>query len=359
MADVLPPLYQTWLDELLPGPVAPETRATCGSCPQLERPDGPPVERPFLPETKCCTYYPDLPNFLMGRILADTDPAGEAARTFLRQRIEGRTSVTPLGVAPLPLYETLFTALRAGRVAFGRTRTMRCPLYIEDGGNCGVWRHREATCATWYCKQDRGVAGSTFWRTMLFCFRAFEASLKHWCAERAGLAKEQLAELWSYEKERTTTTLDDYAFNNACDPGVYRRLWGDMGGDPVGFYVRCAEAVAPLRLADIQAIGGTSVTSAINALRVAYADLNRTQLPARVARGQAFVQIRRHPGKATVHHPVTAYDQLEIETSLANQLGRFDDRPVAEAIRELQAEGVAVDEALVRRLIDWNLFVPA
>src|SRR5262249_31298964 len=156
--------------------------------------------------------------------------------------------------------------------------------------------------ATWFCKQDRGVAGSTFWRTMLFCFRTIEANMRHWCAERAGLPKEQLAALWSYERERAATPLDDYAFNNASDPSVYRRIWGDVANDPVGFYLRCADSVAPLRLADIEAIGGTSVTAAINALRVAYEELYRAPLPARVVRGEALLQIRRHPGKATIHH---------------------------------------------------------
>jgi hypothetical protein len=127
----------------------------------------------------------------------------------------------------------------------------------------------------------------------------------------------------------------------------------------VGFYARCAAAVAPLRLTDVLAIGGASVEVAVNALRVAYDDLYRTPLPTRVVRGQALLQIRQHPGKATIHHPVTAYDHLEIDTELAKEIGRFDDRPVAHAIAELQAAGISVDEALVRRLIDWNLFSPA
>jgi hypothetical protein len=28
----------------------------------------------FHPETKCCTYIPALPNFLVGRIVEDDDP---------------------------------------------------------------------------------------------------------------------------------------------------------------------------------------------------------------------------------------------------------------------------------------------
>ena len=45
--------------------------------------------------------------------------------------------------------------------------------------------------------------------------------------------------------------------------------------------------------------------------------------------------------------------------SLAAELGRFDNAPVARVIDELRAEGVAVDEALVRRLLDWQVLVPA
>ena len=34
----------------------------------------------FEPSTKCCTFLPELPNFLVGAMLADTDPAAAEGR---------------------------------------------------------------------------------------------------------------------------------------------------------------------------------------------------------------------------------------------------------------------------------------
>ena len=77
----LPSLYAGWMDALLEGPIPAETNATCHDCAM-----SPPAEEApgstflFKPASKCCTYWPALPNFLVGRILADEDPALEGVR---------------------------------------------------------------------------------------------------------------------------------------------------------------------------------------------------------------------------------------------------------------------------------------
>ncbi len=71
----LPPLYAGWIDDLLGGPLPHESEATCEDC--AMRPSGPAAAGAlvFAAETKCCTYVPEVPNFLVGRILDDPDPA--------------------------------------------------------------------------------------------------------------------------------------------------------------------------------------------------------------------------------------------------------------------------------------------
>ena len=44
----------------------------------------------FHRDTKCCTYLPDLPNFLVGRILEDPDPALAPGRASVERRIDAR-----------------------------------------------------------------------------------------------------------------------------------------------------------------------------------------------------------------------------------------------------------------------------
>ena len=155
-ADDLPALYARWLTDALPAPPPPETNATCSACPLVSRQGAEPSGAGlFHPDTKCCTYIPTLPNFLVGAILADDEPAAQNGRRSLRVRLEGGDGLTPLGLAAPPAHAILYRA--GGEHVFGRSPALRCPHYVVDEGTCGIWRHREAVCATWFCRHVRGA----------------------------------------------------------------------------------------------------------------------------------------------------------------------------------------------------------
>ena len=58
----LPPLYQRWVAEIL-DEIPAEPEATCLDCPMVSR-SGEQEGVFFNPVTKCCTYRPNLPNYL-------------------------------------------------------------------------------------------------------------------------------------------------------------------------------------------------------------------------------------------------------------------------------------------------------
>src|SRR5262245_14489349 len=96
----LPPLYSAWMDQLLLGPIPEETEATCDNClmcPSQGEPQTPSRIR-FNPRIKCCTYLPNLPNFLVGRILTSENPSEAKGRTTVEVRLAQGTAVTPLGI---------------------------------------------------------------------------------------------------------------------------------------------------------------------------------------------------------------------------------------------------------------------
>src|SRR5215470_18692050 len=86
----LPPLYAKWMAELLEGPIPRESRATCDDCAMCEPEEEQkgPQSNYYDPTIKCCTYIPDLHNFLVGRILSDNDPATEWGRGTVEERIK-------------------------------------------------------------------------------------------------------------------------------------------------------------------------------------------------------------------------------------------------------------------------------
>lgn len=148
---VLPEPYQTWITELV-GPIEPEHKATCHDCAMVPGKGGPPQQVYYRPELKCCTFYPNLPNFRAGAILRDAEAPG---RLHLEKRIASAPGVTPMFVARPPLYDLIYRKSLA-ETSFGTIPKLRCPFLTDEGG-CGVWRHRESTCATWFCGFNQGA----------------------------------------------------------------------------------------------------------------------------------------------------------------------------------------------------------
>ena len=105
----LPPLYAAWIDELLAGPLPHESEATCEDCAMWSS-AGASAEPDlfFHRDTKCCTYTPEIPNFLVGRILDDPDPALAPGRASVERRIDARIGVTPVGLLRPPVQALLY-----------------------------------------------------------------------------------------------------------------------------------------------------------------------------------------------------------------------------------------------------------
>ena len=355
MAELLPLLYQPWIDELLPGGIPDESRATCSACTMLDSGDATAPDVPFLPQVKCCTYYPELSNFHVGRVLADRRPEMFGARRILEERIKARIAVTPLYIAPPPVYQALYTdSALAGPFAFGRSPALRCPHFVELKGQCGMWPHRNAVCSTFFCKYVRGPRGRAFWRVLQALLVTLEQSIRSWCVDKLDPSGDLSAAVWVAEAQKPKA-LDDQALAGTTRPALYARVWGAWIGREVDFYGKCAELVGPLALADVLAIGGAPATAAARAVVALHRDLGRSELPPAVARGtHALVQIGRAPGTVRVRHVSAPHDYVDLPSATLDAATRLAGRPLAEA---LAAENVS--EATVRTLLDFDVLTPA
>jgi hypothetical protein len=353
-ASVLPALYRAWLEPLL-GPIANEPRATCSKCAMANWPGQPPLERTFDANVKCCSYQPDVPSFLVGRILADDNPLGAGARSVIRQRIADRVGVTPLGIAMDPTYRAVYENAPS---AFGKAMPLRCPYYVDqDGGLCGIWQHRESVCTTWFCKFERGAYGRIFWRVINSLLRMIEVSLRLWVMREVGLSEDAQVDLWTrLEYERGgRPPLDEHAMKNTTDPDRYRKDWANFLGREEEYFAKCAEKVQALTSDDILRIGGAVVQSAIHTARFAVEKLKNLGIPERSVPGpMAYFQIRK-PGEVRVRHQGLPFDWYDIPESVATNLPRFERGPVREVLAALQAEGVPIDEAMVKKLVEWQV----
>jgi hypothetical protein len=355
---VLPPLYAGWIDTLLLSPVSPETRATCEDCAMCAPEGAPPSSNTvyFSPQVKCCTYQPRLPNYLVGRALEDTDFAFSAGRATLEQRIDRGLGVSPLGIDQTATFGLIY---EHGHEAFGRAESMRCPHYLEEGGGrCGIWRHRNSVCATWFCKHERGALGMAFWHRLRDLLMAVEVSLAAWCVVESDLDVEAIASLFP-ERPRpgTKSSLSAADVDGHLDTAMARRVWGGWLGREREFYRECALRVGPLTWEDVSRIGGPEVVVRSRLARQAHQALGSEELPERLTAGTFHILSTGRENVRVVSY--TGSDPLDLAPEILEILPYFDGRPISQAVRAIEKERrVRVEEDLIRKLADFEILIP-
>ena len=162
----LPELYRSMFPAFFEEEIPIEENATCNDCAMCQKPGEPVVPgiEYFKPDVKCCSYYPKLPNYLVGGLLTDTNPSMEEGRRRIRERIQTRIAVTPQAV-DVPKRFSLIHRSSTKR-SFGRSETLICPYYVKEGGLCSIWKFRDCVCSTYFCKTMAGNQGQKFWTVL-------------------------------------------------------------------------------------------------------------------------------------------------------------------------------------------------
>jgi hypothetical protein len=234
----LPAPLAGWAAELLGAVPAAERLATCEHCAMCDmnaRADTPALPQRVLfdPTTRCCTYRPFLPNYLAGAILSDPAVSEHGRRSLQERMAQG--DATPLGVRVDAAYQLLYEHARAP--AFGRAVALRCPHQLPSGG-CGIWQHRPAVCATWYCKHERGAVGDRQWKSLNRVFGAAEQALALWCLQALDWPAQAQCEA---QADLTRDLLDAATLDRWRDTARDEPSWGPWLGREAEFYIACAE----------------------------------------------------------------------------------------------------------------------
>ena len=237
--------------------------------------------------------------------------------------------MTPLGLGPTPAFTAGYQQALARPGAFGRAAPL-CPFH--DAGRCTIWQHRGAPCASFHCKLDRGVVSAELWRFLIGACNAIERSLARWLLTRQGLAVSSC----------------DALLHAPEDAEADARAWGAWRGREEAYFLEAARLVEALSWPEVAALGGRELAGLDDALRVTAARLEAAP-PERVRAGEVLYQLSR-PGRARYLHPGLPLDPLEIPTELAERLAGLSDSALAE---------LGLEPALARRLLDWQVLVPA
>jgi hypothetical protein len=311
----------------------------------------------FDPNVKCCSFVPNLHNFLVGRILSDDDPTVWPGRMTVEKRIKEGVAVTPLGLGIPPAYAVLYRNSQ-GQGAFGRSQKLRCPHYIEDGGRCGVWRNRNSTCATWFCKHVRGDIGFRFWRgSVLQLLRVVETQLARWCvlAEFSDDALRDLVKSPSWMGQPGPVTAE--AIDSRIEEESYARIWDQWRGREIDFFIQCAKLVTDLSWNDVLAIGGPDAQAYARLTKQAYGGLASKEIPPRLKVG-VFTLVQIGNGKTRIQ-TLNQFDPIDVSNVVVELLHFFDGRPSEEALEAIAREKkLRLDRSLVRKMVDFGVLVP-
>ena len=346
----LPPMTGQWLLQAAEAEFIPEElEATCAMCPMTSVPFR---QGGFKVSTKCCTYWPSLPNFSVGSILADNESANHG-RHSVRERIRFRVGVSPLGIAPPQVYLELYRL--GARTSFGKSEALSCPYFTE--GSCGIWKYRQAVCATWYCRHNRGMVGQTFWNAAQAFLEIAERSVALWAVRQLGIGTDVLASLKSrstlHSQELSTADLD-----GRVDSERYKRTWGRWDGREEELYLETSKLVRQLSWHEIVQLGGAELAAHIEIVRHAYAALVERRLPHAARLSDCKVS----PNDDEKSFRITAaYERgvVEIPDWALGSLNQFDGRPIAEAVGAIAARtGGTLSEDFVIKLIDHGVLIP-
>jgi Fe-S-cluster containining protein len=304
---IAPPVVQPLLPPFFDAPAIEESRATCGDCAMCKKPDqtAVPGAEYFIPDAKCCTYEPTLPNFLAGAILDDDAAELAEGRARIRAKIAGRNLVTPAWIAASRKFRLLLDAART--TSFGRTTKLLCPYF--DAGRCTIWRHRESVCSTFFCKHVGGAYGHSFWRALKAFLGHTETALARWAARTVD------PELPETELPRLPLTIEDVE-DRPPDDATYASWWGRWVGREEAFYGECLARVRALDRAAFEAIvlADDRGRSALETLRLAYDRATKPVLAERLVLADDLRPARSGDGVVVV--PYSSYDAQHLSESL-------------------------------------------
>jgi len=346
------------MEKVFSGQIPEETDSTCAHCAMCPTGDTPhsSSELFYSPETKCCTYNPTLPNFLVGRILNDDDMTFEG-RATLEARLGTGFAITPLGLGVPKSYSSFYS--ETSGQTFGRSKTLLCPHYlVKEGGRCAIWQHRDSVCATWYCKLIRGAVSAKFWKSLQQLLSAIERNLARWCVYELDFGVDALNFLFSQkDSAKQDQHLDCLGLDGAVDRRAYEIAWGKWSGREREFYRECSRLVDALDWQDIIALGGTELKICEQLVRDAYARMMSKDLPPFLKAGSMSVlQMGQKSWRVTTYSPT---DPLEFPKSLMLALPYFDGRSTLTSMSLIEKnEGIRLSPELVRKLADFEILIP-
>ena len=222
----LPEIYSQLLPEAFWQLSRVEKSAHCADCVMCKS-----SQKPFLKETKCCTYSPFLANYLIGGILLSAPSVGQKR---IQNKILYREWALPIGLVASPNYQRQFQ--NKSKEDFGRRFDLKCDFYISSSGECAVWKWRDSQCSTYFCRYDQ-PDGATFWSQIQTYLYDIELHLAQLCLLEAGFHQNEIEEnlRWVYLQNE----VENQAFQAEVTALKWTEFWQHQQDRIEEYYKKC------------------------------------------------------------------------------------------------------------------------
>jgi Fe-S-cluster containining protein len=228
----LPGIWQYLLPEEFMWLKLPNERfAVCGECHRVETHD-------YRSDCRCCTYFPQIPNFLLGLALKDPD-----SEKLVKKLIESGNAL-PEGsqFSPKQFYDT---TKEFSDELFGKSTLVTCPFIDSSKPVCGIYPYRGSICATFFCENDHGDEGREYWEKIQALVGQIETSICQWAMDKVGLDAKRYIERMNSLSDKIEELSDPSS--GAWSLSIRKFLWGDWFGRECDFYEECADLVIEMR----------------------------------------------------------------------------------------------------------------
>jgi Fe-S-cluster containining protein len=225
-AHTVPGIWRYMLPEdVLYFRVDPEKASSCFNCPQVKA-------YGFNPSTRCCSYIPRIPNFLLGMALMDAETR-DVAHGFVGS---GYTIPEGSQISPVQMEQSL--GFLSGQLPHG---TVVCPLLDRESKKCRIYAFRNGVCSTFFCHHDQGATGAEFWESLTDLVTQVETALAQWALEQAGFDLNAYFERFE-SLQHSMDSCTDPATGTWSD-SARRTLFAAWHGREEELFMRCAAAI--------------------------------------------------------------------------------------------------------------------
>jgi len=343
-----PSPLRDWVSQCLSHPVLKETRSDCRNCPMAKKTEFK-DEIVFKNETRCCNYIPKLSNFQVGNILLDERPAMAKGRALIAKRIANRRGATPLGLYPDTNEKAAYWALTEYDKV-GQSDELACPYWVKGEYPCSIWQYRPSTCATWFCRHQRGQTSKNFWLKLEQLLRTLEHALSYHCLSKMELSPTSLDLLFPHHDDEPATDMEN--------DQNYRAVWSEWMGKEFAFFKACAKVTHTLSWKEITRIAGADFHIKLESVVEAERFMNGfiDSIPDILVPGE-FCATGSSVGTRVISY--SKLDPLNIPISLMMALDLFDGRGQQEVLRDIQKKGkLKIDQRTLMALYDFGILKP-